>query len=257
MVVLLKHSISWQVSAEILPEIQLILIVLSIIVVIAALLFAGYILIRDNRHVKPEIPSSIEQSPAIHNDNDSLPKNTSVQPVKEQHMTDTPVKELPITSTEAKEHLMTNTPVIEQHMTGIPVKEHPKTNIPVKEHPVISTSTRENQLTRNHGEEYKPLSFASPATNTRANLKISGFKIVPSNLKAGELVTIWLTATNLDSRQVSHEIILRINNQVFNTRIISILPGTIQHLHFKVAITEPGSYTADVNGITGTFAISE
>jgi hypothetical protein len=232
----LNCSISWQIAAATSSEIQTIFVAISVIVVIAAMLFAGYILIRNNGHVKPEIPPFIVESPPIYKDNDSLPKDTIVQPIEEHLMTDNP----------AEEHLMTGTPAEEHQMTGTPAKEHQMASALAEEHLITSIPVK----------EYKPLFPPSLIVKTLATLKISDLKIVPPNSKAGELIAIWLTATNLDSRQITHEIVLKINNQVFNTRIISILPGTIQHLHFKVPITEPGSYTADINGTTGTFTVS-
>ena len=86
-------------------------------------------------------------------------------------------------------------------------------------------------------------------------LKISDVRIEPLAARPGEMVNIWFSATNLDSCQIGHQVTLKVNDQIFNVRQISILPNTIMHLNFKVMLTDPGSYTVDINGTTGVFAV--
>jgi hypothetical protein len=69
------------------------------------------------------------------------------------------------------------------------------------------------------------------------------------------MVDIQFSASNLDNSQIGHQVVLKINGQIFNVRQISILPNTIMHLNFKVMLTDPGSYTVDINGTIGVFAV--
>lgn len=114
-----------------------------------------------------------------------------------------------------------------------------------------------DRITSTPAKELKPLPAPTLIKRTVVPLKISNMVIQPSTAKAGELITIKFSAANFDNSQVQHDVVFKIDDRVFNTRMISILPGTIQHLNFKVVITEPGSYTADVNGTTGVFTIGQ
>jgi len=96
---------------------------------------------------------------------------------------------------------------------------------------------------------------AATAESATIALKISKMWIEPLTAKPGEMVTIWFSATNLDSSQSSHQVTLKINDQIFNVRQISILPNTLMHLNFKVLLTDPGTYTVDINGATAGFKI--
>jgi hypothetical protein len=166
---------------------QTTLTAVSIIVVIAALAFAGYVLIRNsNDREPPEDQLSPADIMAVAVEDPSPAKIPDVQPAEEKSAGKTPVS------------------VTEKAVTP---------------------------------------------------LKISDVRIEPLTARPGEMVNIWFSGTNLDSSQFGHQVILKINGQVFNIRQVSILPNTIMHLNFKVVLIDPGSYTVDINGTTGVFAV--
>ncbi|MGD0857078.1 MAG: hypothetical protein ABSA18_14965 [Dehalococcoidia bacterium] len=188
------------------PEIQLIFVILSITVIIIAMVIAGYIFIRNNRQVTPEVPSIKEKSPALPPEDANVLQKTVAKTVKE--------------------------------LEALPTSEG-------------------DQITSTPAKELKPLPPPTLIKKTIVPLKISNLIIQPTAANPSELITIRFSTANFDNSQVQHDVILKIDDRVFNTRMISILPGTIQHLNFKVLITEPGSYTADVNGTTGVFTIGQ
>ncbi len=167
-------------------EVQTTLIAASIIVVIAALAFAGYILIRNNHKKPPEDQLSPGDIAAMAKEDASPANKPDVRPAE--------------IATADK----------------IPVSVTEKAVIP---------------------------------------LKISNLRIEPPTARPGEMVDIQFSAGNLDSSQIGHQITLKVNGRVFNVRQISIMPNTIMHLNFKVMLTDPGSYTVDINGTTGVFAV--
>ena len=166
---------------------QAALIAICIVVVVAALAFAGYILVRNNSDQRPEDQLSLGDFFFVSKDDLDTPKKADSR--------------LAEVNAEGKQ-----------------------------------TAAAER---------------ATPA------LKISNMRIEPVTARPGEIVTIWFDATNLDSSQIGHQVILKINDRIFNLRQVSILPNTILHLNFKVLITEPGSYAADVNGSSGIFTVEQ
>ena len=187
MVLLGRYSILISAERAMAAEVQTALIAASIIVVIAALAFAGYILIRNSSNKEPpEERSSPGDIAAVANE-DAIPaRKPDVRPAEENTAGKTPV---------------------------------------------------------------------SVSEKTIAPLKISDIRIEPPTARPGEMVDIQFNASNLDSNQIGHQVVLKINGQIFNVRQISILPNTIMHLNFKVMLTDPGSYTVDINGTTGVFTI--
>jgi hypothetical protein len=169
-------------------EIQATLIAISIIVVVAALAFAGYILIRNNKNPTTEDQMNLGDFFFVSKDDAGPAKRTEAQPL---------------------------------------------------------------------GGNEASKTAAIPAERAVAPLQISNMRIEPAIAKPGDMVTIWFDATNLDSSQMQYEVTLKINDRVFNSRMISILPGSILHPSFKVSITEPGNYTADVNGANGVFTVGQ
>ena len=111
-------------------------------------------------------------------------------------------------------------------------------------------------ITNTTAERIKANMITDVAERASVPLKISNMRIEPAT-KPDEMLTIWFDATNLDSSQIGHQVILKINDRIFNIRQISILPNTMLHLNFKVLITEPGRYDVDVNGTTGIFTVGQ
>ena len=187
MTLLYQCSMLMPVREAMAAEVQTVLIAASIIVVIAALAFAGYILIRNSSNKEPpEERSSPGDIAAVANEDASPARKPDVRPAEENTAGKTPVS-----------------------VTIIAV-------IP---------------------------------------LKISDLRIEPPTALPGEMVDIQFSASNLDNSQIGHQVVLKINGQIFNVRQISILPNTIMHLNFKVMLTDPGSYTVDINGTIGVFAV--
>jgi hypothetical protein len=187
MALLCQCSILLQAGRAMEASGQTALIAICIAVVVAALAFAGYILVRNNRDQRPEDQLSLGDFFFVSKDDLVTPKKAAGRLAKVN-------------------------------------------------------------------AEGKPAAAAERATPA---LKISNMRIEPATARPGDMVTIWFDATNLDVSQIGHQVILKINDRIFNVRQISILSNTIMHLNFKVLIMEPGSYAADVNGSSGIFTVEQ
>ena len=207
--------------------VQTTLIAVSIIVVMAALAFAGYILIRNNKdQEQPEDQSSPGDIMAAARE-DPSPADSMAVAREDRSPAETDGRSREKSARRKARSIRKKGGTSPARKPDVrPAEENSagKTPVPVTEKAVIP-------------------------------LKISNIRIEPLSARPGEMVNIWFSATNLDSSQIGHQVILKINGQVFNVRQISILPNTIMHLNFKVMLTDPGSYTVDINGTTGVFAI--
>ena len=80
----------------------------------------------------------------------------------------------------------------------------------------------------------------------------SGLTIDPSSVKAGDTVTVSVECSNEGSRSGSHTVTLKIDEEVEGEKTVTLDPDESTTVSFEVSATEEGSYSVDVNGLTGS-----
>jgi len=104
-----------------------------------------------------------------------------------------------------------------------------------------------------------PISHFTPFTiiaRTRpADLVVSGLTISPTQVDAGQAVSISVQVANKGDLAGSYKLTLKINNTAVDTRDISVAGGTTQTVYFTSTQSTGGTYNVDVNGLTGTFTV--
>jgi hypothetical protein len=89
-----------------------------------------------------------------------------------------------------------------------------------------------------------------PATFTTSALKIS-----PTKVDRGKSVTISVLITNTSDLTGSHQVTLKINNKAVATKDVTLAGGTSQTVTFTTAKDVAGTYSVNVNGMSGTFTV--
>jgi len=84
----------------------------------------------------------------------------------------------------------------------------------------------------------------------------SGLTIEPSSVKAGGTVTISVDCSNEGSKSGSHTITLKVDGEVEDEKTVTLDPDGSTSVSFEVSSTEEGSYSVDVNGLTGSFKVT-
>jgi len=97
--------------------------------------------------------------------------------------------------------------------------------------------------------------FTIIAHTRPAALVISGLTISPTEVNAGQAVTISVQVANNGDLVSSYKLTLKVNNVAVATRDISVGGGTTQTVQFTVTRDAGGTYNVDVNGLTGTFTV--
>jgi len=97
-----------------------------------------------------------------------------------------------------------------------------------------------------------PTAVLSPAKFT-----IAGLNIAPSSVKSGEIVTVTATVTNSGGSQGVYAVDVRINGVKEETKELTFAAGATDKVSFTVKKSAAGTYAIDVNGLTGTFNVSE
>ena len=88
-----------------------------------------------------------------------------------------------------------------------------------------------------------------------ADFTSSGLTIEPSSVKAGGTVTVSVECSNEGSRSGSHTITLKVDGEVEDEKTVTLDPDESTTVSFEVSATEEGSYSVDVNGLTGSFEV--
>jgi len=97
-----------------------------------------------------------------------------------------------------------------------------------------------------------PPPVLAPAAITASSLTIS-----PREVDIGETVTISILVANTGEEQGSYTVTLKINGVVEETREITLAGGASETATFTVAEDEAGTYSVNIDGLTGSFTVRE
>ena len=92
----------------------------------------------------------------------------------------------------------------------------------------------------------------APATFTLSSLSIS-----PVEVNIGDEVTISLFMVNTGGKSGSYEVTLKIDGAVATTKEVTVSAGFSKEVTFTILKDIAGTYSVDVNGLTGSFTVKE
>ena len=81
--------------------------------------------------------------------------------------------------------------------------------------------------------------------------------ISPAEISAGDSVTIGLLVTNAGGQAGSHTITLKINGEIEATEEINLSADVSKTVIFTTSQNEAGTYSIDINGLSGSFTVKE
>lgn len=88
-----------------------------------------------------------------------------------------------------------------------------------------------------------------------AAFEMSQLSVLPTEVNAGETVTISAVVTNTGQVEGSYTVTLKINGAVEATQAVTLTGGQTTTVTFEVARDVAGTYQVDVSGLTGSFAV--
>ncbi|MEM3649015.1 MAG: CARDB domain-containing protein [Thermoproteota archaeon] len=90
-----------------------------------------------------------------------------------------------------------------------------------------------------------------------AKFEISNLSIDPSSIKIGQSSTISISVRNSGGQSGTYEVKLKVNNQVVDTKSVTLNPDQSTTVSFSFTPTSEGTYSIDVNGLTGSLIVSK
>jgi len=88
-----------------------------------------------------------------------------------------------------------------------------------------------------------------------AVFQISSLSISPATIYSGEAVTITMMIDNTGGQSASYQVALKINGAAEASKEVTLDAGTSEGVSFTTSRGTAGTYSVDVNGITGTFEV--
>ena len=96
---------------------------------------------------------------------------------------------------------------------------------------------------------------AAPPTQKPAEFIISDMAISPSEVIAGQTVSITARITNVGDLEGTYTVTLKISGIVEASKNITLTGGESETIAFTVTRDAPGNYTVNLNGLTGSFTV--
>jgi hypothetical protein len=90
-----------------------------------------------------------------------------------------------------------------------------------------------------------------------AAFQISSLGISPTEVEIGEAVDITILVTNTGGQSGSYQVILKINGVAEAAQEVILDAGASKRVSFTTSKEAAGSYSVDVNGVTGAFEVKQ
>ena len=90
-----------------------------------------------------------------------------------------------------------------------------------------------------------------------AAFQISSLSVSPTEVEIGEAVDITILVANTGGQSGSHQVILKINGVAEADKEVILDAGASKRVSFTTSKEAAGSYSVDVNGVTGAFEVKQ
>lgn len=116
-------------------------------------------------------------------------------------------------------------------------------------------NTADNTITAfvDHFTTFAIIGFITPPAP--AAFTVSDLIITPTEVDTGETVSIGVLITNTGDLTGSYEVILKIDEVVIATEEVTLAGGASQEVTFTTAKDVAGTYTVNINDLSGTFVV--
>jgi len=119
-----------------------------------------------------------------------------------------------------------------------------------------SIDTEDNKITLSLFPSQWEISYIIPLV-TPADFQISDLNVTPSEVEAGEEVTVSVRITNVGGQAGSYTLPLIVNQTTEDTRTVTLEKGASNTTEFKVIRQTPGKYNIEIDGLIDEFTVSE
>ena len=116
--------------------------------------------------------------------------------------------------------------------------------------------TEGNKITLSLFPSQWEISYVFPLTPP-ADFQISDLQVTPSEVEAGEEVTVSVKITNVGRQTGSYTLQLLINQTTEETKTVTLEEGGSDTTEFKIIKQTPGTYNIEIDGLVDEFTVKE
>ncbi|MFC1905015.1 CARDB domain-containing protein, partial [Chloroflexota bacterium] len=116
----------------------------------------------------------------------------------------------------------------------------------------VDTSTHTITAKVAHFTDFTILAHTKPAAFTIGDLSVTSQEV-----ETGDEVTISVLVANTGNLKGGYKVSFKVKNVVIDTEDITLAGGASQEVTFTMSQDAAGSYTVDVNGLSGSFIVKE
>ena len=121
--------------------------------------------------------------------------------------------------------------------------------------PPTAIDTEGNKITLSLFPSQWEISYVFPLTPP-ADFQISDLQVTPSEVEAGEEVTVSVKITNVGGQTGSYTLQLLINQTIEDTKTVIVEEGASTTTEFKIIKQTPGTYNIEIDGLVDEFTVS-
>jgi uncharacterized membrane protein len=122
--------------------------------------------------------------------------------------------------------------------------------------PPTAIDTEDNRITLSLFPSQWEISYIFPLTPP-ADFQISNLEVTPSEVEAGEEVTISVKITNIGRQTDSYTLQLLINQTIEDTETVTLEEGASTTTEFRIVKQTSGTYNIEVDGLVDEFTVRE
>jgi len=97
---------------------------------------------------------------------------------------------------------------------------------------------------------------APPSPLNPAQLSVKYLSVSPQQTTAGQPVTVTTNVVNTDDEAGNYNVVLKINGQVEQSRMVSVGPQGTQPVKFTITKAQPGTYTVNIDDQKRSFIVT-
>jgi uncharacterized membrane protein len=120
----------------------------------------------------------------------------------------------------------------------------------------IAIESEGNQLVLTLFPDQWEISYIFPLIPP-ADFQISDLEVTPSEVEAGEEVTVSVKVTNVGGQTGSYTLQLLINQTTEETKAVTLEEGVSTTTEFKIIKQTPGTYNIEIDGLVDEFTVRE
>ena len=90
-----------------------------------------------------------------------------------------------------------------------------------------------------------------------AVFELSNLTVDPSSVEVGGTVSVFVEVSNIGEKSGTHNITLKINDDVEDEKAVTLNPDESETVSFEVSASQLGTFSVEMDGLSGSYTVTE